>query len=413
MQREPIGWEDPLCLAVAGAVNQSMKKPPLPPESMRRTTVTQLTPPGRGAVATLAVDGAGALEAVGELFRPMTGKPLAASHVDRIRFGMWCHDSGDHEEVVICRRAADKIEIHCHGGDAAAAAIIATLVARGMVLGDEATWLQRRHQDPQLELVWRRLADARTQRTAGILLDQLHGAWPRAVGRISAALDANDENLANRHLQHLIDLAGLGRHLTVPWRVVVVGLPNVGKSSLVNTMLGFSRCIVYDQPGTTRDIVATHTALDGWPIELMDTAGLREGQNAIESEGVARARAEVAAADLVVHVCDATRPETNLVDPAIVGHPNVLTVENKSDLVAGTKHASDVQTSAVTSAGVERLIELIVLRLVPMSPAAGDALPISRVQIQLLEDVQASIASGDIQRAVAMLAPQSGGENCG
>jgi hypothetical protein len=62
---------------------------------------------------------------------------------------------------------------------------------------------------------------------------------------------------------------------------------------------------------------------------------------------------------------------------------------------------------------VERLIELIVLRLVPMSPAAGDALPISRVQIQLLEDVQASIASGDIQRAVAMLAPQSGGENCG
>lgn len=372
-------------------------------------TVTRLTPSGRGAVATLAVDGAGALEVIAELFRPMTGKPLAASPCDRIRFGLWCHDNGDQEEVVVCRRTADKIEIHCHGGDAAAAAIIATLVSRGMVQGDEATWLDERYRDPQFTLAWRRLADARTQRTAGILLDQLNGAWPMELDRIAAALEASDKGLASGHLQHLIDLVPLGRHLTTPWKVIVVGLPNVGKSSLVNTMLGFSRCIVFDQPGTTRDIVASHTALDGWPIELMDSAGLREGQNAIESEGVERALMEVATADLVVHVCDATRPSTKAIDPAIATHCNVLTVENKSDLVEQPTHVSDVQTSAVTSLGVERLIELIVLRLVRYAPAAGEAVPISNVQIQLLEEVQASVASGDTQRAMEILAQHRGG----
>jgi len=344
------------------------------------------------------------MEAVGERFRPITGKPLAASPVDRIRFGMWCHDNGDQEEIVVCRRSASKIEIHCHGGDAAAAAIVAALVSRGTVVGDEAMWMHQRHRDPQLEFVWRSLADARTQRTAGILLDQLHGAWPKALGQIAASLEANDRDLASGQLQHLIDLVPLGRHLTSPWKVVVVGLPNVGKSSLVNTMLGFSRCIVFDQPGTTRDIVATHTALDGWPIELLDTAGLHKGQNAIEAEGVECALWEVAAADLVVRVCDATCPDASVVDPAIVRHPNVLTVQNKSDLVDKARQSSDVQTSAVTRTGIDRLIELIVLRLVPNLPAAGDAVPISDPQIQLLADVQSSIDSGDIQWAVAILA---------
>ncbi|MDP6557257.1 MAG: 50S ribosome-binding GTPase [Pirellulaceae bacterium] len=386
-----------------------MKTRPSPSEPAHHTTVTRLTPAGRGAIATLAIEGAGAMEAVGELFRPITGKPLAASPVDRIRFGIWHHDTGDQEEIVVCRRAASNVEIHCHGGDAAAAAIIAALVSRGVVLGDEATWLHRRHRDPQLEFVWRRLSEARTQRTAGILLDQLHGAWPKALRQIAESLEVNGRDLASGHLQHLIDLVPLGRHLTIPWKIVVVGLPNVGKSSLVNTMLGFSRCIVFDQPGTTRDIVATHTALDGWPIELMDTAGIRDGQNAIEATGVELALSEVAAADLVVHVCDATRPDASLVDPAIARHPNVLTVENKSDLVDKPMQSSDIRTSAVTGAGVDRLIELIVHRLVPNSPTAGDAVPIGNVQIQLLADVQASINRGDIQRAVAILAQHHGG----
>ena len=394
---------------VAAAVMQPMNTPPLPFEPSHRTTVTQLTPAGRGAIATLAIEGGFAIEAVGEFFRPISGKPLDASEIDRIRFGTWHHDNGDREEIVVCRRAESVIEIHCHGGDAAAAAIIAALTTRGALVSNEATWLHQRHHDPLLEFIRLRLAESRTQRTAGILLDQLHGACAKALGQIAASLEVNDRDLAGRRLQRLIDLAPLGRHLTTAWQIVVVGRPNVGKSSLVNTMLGFSRCIVFDQPGTTRDVVATHTALDGWPIELMDSAGLRDGQDAIEAEGVERALSKVATADLVVHVCDATRPCSNVIEPAIARHSNVLTVQNKVDLADKPRSSFDVQTSALTKTGVDRLIELMVFRLVPCCPTPGEAVPINDAQIQLIEDVQASIASGDIQLALETLSKPSGG----
>lgn len=386
-----------------------MKTPQSSAQPSHRTTVTRLTPKGRGAVATLAIEGAGALQAVGEFFRPAAGQPLAQSTIDRIRFGTWHHDNGDREEIVVCRRAESVIEVHCHGGEAAATAIIAALVSRGTVVGTEATWLHQRQQDPLLEIVRRKLAEARTRRTAGILLDQLHGAWPKALAQMATALAANEPAVANRQLQRLLDLARCGRHLTTPWQVVVAGPPNVGKSSLVNTMLGFSRCIVFDQPGTTRDIVATQTALDGWPIELMDTAGLRAGQDAIEAEGVERALSKIACADLVVHVHDATRPNSHGVDGEITRHPNVLTVENKSDLVDQPARAVDVRTSAVTKMGVDQLIELIVLRLVPSPPVPGEAVPLDDAQCQVLEDVRASIASGNARRALDMLSGNPGG----
>src|SRR6185503_7750192 len=104
----------------------------------------------------------------------------------------------------------------------------------------------------------------------------------------------------------LLALAEVGLHLTTPWRVVFAGPPNVGKSSLVNALLGYPRAIVYDQPGTTRDVLTASTAFDGWPFELRDTAGLRDGisLDSVEVEGVARARAQIATADLVVFVHD-------------------------------------------------------------------------------------------------------------
>jgi tRNA modification GTPase len=89
--------------------------------------------------------------------------------------------------------------------------------------------------------------------------------------------------------------------------VVIAGPPNVGKSSLINALLGYQRAIVFDQPGTTRDVLTATTAIDGWPVELADTAGIREGDDAIETEGVARALAEIRAADLVVEVWDASQ----------------------------------------------------------------------------------------------------------
>src|SRR5262249_9107130 len=130
------------------------------------------------------------------------------------------------------------------------------------------------------------LAEARTQRTAAILLDQYHGAFSRAVAVAHAAWERGDTAEAGRLLEVLARYAPLGRPLTSPWRVVVAGAPNVGKSSLVNALAGYARCVVSPTPGTTRDVVTTLIAVDGWPVELADTAGLREAAGPLEEQGI-------------------------------------------------------------------------------------------------------------------------------
>ena len=87
-------------------------------------------------------------------------------------------------------------------------------------------------------------------------------------------------------VERLRELVPVAEHLDRPWRVVIAGAPNVGKSSLVNALAGFARSLVSPTAGTTRDVVTTRIALDGWPIELCDTAGQRESADAVESAGI-------------------------------------------------------------------------------------------------------------------------------
>ncbi|MBC8876190.1 MAG: 50S ribosome-binding GTPase [Planctomycetes bacterium] len=150
------------------------------------------------------------------------------------------------------------------------------------------------------------LAAARTERTAAILLAQYRGALEAELTAIVALLENEETDAAADRLRRLERYADFGKHLTTPWRVVLTGHANVGKSSLINAILGYERSIVFEQPGTTRDVVTATTAIDGWPVELADTAGLREGGDAVESAGVRLARERLAAADVVVAVFDRT-----------------------------------------------------------------------------------------------------------
>src|SRR5207248_5393874 len=181
---------------------------------------------------------------------------------------------------------------------------------------------------------------------------------------ILAGWEDGDAQREEPRLQSLDRLAGLGRHLTVPWRLVVAGAPNVGKSSLINALAGYQRCVVAATPGTTRDVVTTSLAIDGWPVEIADTAGLRTALADLEQQGIGLARQAVATADLCLWVLDASAalvwPEFSIA--------NVCFVINKVDLEAAwdleqANHA--VRVSALTGSGLAGLCAAISQRLVP------------------------------------------------
>jgi tRNA modification GTPase len=193
---------------------------------------------------------------------------------------------------------------------------------------------------------------------------------------------SDDRRAPLARLQHLLALAPLGRHLTRPWRVFIAGAPNVGKSSLMNALVGYQRSIVFDQPGTTRDLLTAVTALDGWPVELVDSAGLRESEDALEAAGVARATAGMAGADLVLWVEDAT-------ERAEVAHPRlcvgVLVVKNKADLLPAGAIPSDsdaLAVSALTGQGLDKLCQRIVEQMLPIPLAPGEGVIFTQRQEQ-------------------------------
>jgi tRNA modification GTPase len=405
--------------------------------------VIQLTPPGRGAIATLRVEGATAVAAVDACFRAGSGRPLSVFAVDRLAVGRFAGAAGEPGEEVVVRRCSDgAVEIHCHGGRAAAARIEELLAAAGSQSVPWRDWARDFCGDPFAAAAWIALAEARTERTAAILLDQFHGALRRALDDIREAAAHGRHDLARQQIEVLAARALLGRRLVEPWRVVFGGPANVGKSSLINALLGYGRSIVHDVAGTTRDAVTAMTAIDGWLVELCDTAGLRvvaeEGPplpgatagpasptagspgatagssssatNAagqaepcpehgggthhfasagalasVEAAGIELAKERLARADLVVLVFDQSISWSD--DDELLGRqwPDALVVHNKADLppAPGARPAG-LSVSALHGQGLAEVLAAISSRLVPEPPAPGAAVPLNDEQLQAI-----------------------------
>ncbi len=370
------------------------------------TIVVRLTPEGRGAVAVLLVAGPQAVEIVGRLFAGHGNKPLSERTLGRILHGRW--RTSDGEEIVVCRRAKNEVEVHCHGGKAAAAQITAELVAVGCAEIGWPAWIERREANSIRAAARKLLAEARTERTARILLDQYGGALENALQRIARHLLDGQAAEAAEQLQCLLNRAPLGLHLAAPWKVAIAGPPNVGKSSLLNALVGFERSIVFDQPGTTRDLVSIATAIDGWPIELIDTAGLRTGAEELEAAGIERAERQMRAADLVIWVREVGQGETGPEPPE-----NVVRVLNKIDLVNARlavcaecddqSLAAPLLTSAITGQGITGLAAAIVRRLIGEPPAPGDAVPFSKEQERGIRAAHEAVERYDFRAAIAAI----------
>jgi tRNA modification GTPase len=191
-------------------------------------------------------------------------------------------------------------------------------------------------------------------------------------------------------------------HLTIPWRVVIAGRPNAGKSSLLNALLGFQRSIISPQPGTTRDVVTAVTAFDGWPVELRDTAGLRESRDAIEAAGVASARREIEEADLLLLVIPANESTTEHFDFDLPRR--MLIVRSKADLVeAASVQPDEVAVSVITGVGLDMLVMQIMGLLMPLHPSAGAAVPITWSQVAVLHQACALLRRDETALAIESL----------
>ena len=329
--------------------------------------VALLTPPGRGALAVVGVAGVGAAVAVDHCFESRGGS-VAGRPDGAICFGRWraTPDSAG-EELVVVRYAAERIDVHCHGGEAAAAAVLGSLVAAGATAIGWMEWL-RATGCSEIDVEARTaVAVAGGPKAARILCRQLAGTLESELQRIDRLRGDGDHEAAETAVTRLLAAARVGLRLARPWRVVVAGEVNAGKSSLVNAIAGHARCIVSPEPGTTRDLVTTRLVLGGWEMDLIDTAGLRdggEGVGAVERAGIARAVAARGKADLVLRVV----ASDDAASAGVTLQPGELLVVTKSDLAGadrGCVRVDAVWTSAVTGAGIEELAARIVERLVP------------------------------------------------
>ncbi|MBI2808256.1 MAG: 50S ribosome-binding GTPase [Planctomycetes bacterium] len=327
------------------------------------THVACLTPPGKAAIATVALRGSLAWSIAHRLFKPRAGALPHEPSTGRFFLGKLGPDLGD--DVILAVKhdlPESEIEVHCHGGIEVVRCIVELCEAEGAT---QVPWPQFLGAEGRfLEM----LAQAPTARTAAILWDQANGAWQQ----VEAKNDA-------RTISRIKELIPLGQHLITPWQVALAGAPNVGKSSLMNALAGYTRTIVAATPGTTRDAVAVRFAIDGWPVELIDTAGIRAGAGELEGQGIDRARTAARDADLRLWVLDGAAEPTLPDDPGAW-----MYVINKIDQPAAwdwENVTGSCRTSAKTGAGLEELCQAVSHALVPAPPEPGEPVPCLPEQI--------------------------------
>ena len=343
---------------------------------------------GEGAVALLRVSGPRALEITGTLWggkKPLTDLPSRYA-----AFGPLAESGAKLDDVLLTVFRAphsytgeDVVEIACHGGVLVTRTVLGALLRAGARAAEPGEFTRRAFRHGKLDLTQAEavmdVVRAQTDLALRAAREQLGGALGTRIrtacasllaaqAQMEAAIDFPDEDIAPEtgavlrarvagvlaEARALLATATQGRVLREGLRTVIYGAPNVGKSSLLNRLLGFERAIVSARPGTTRDVIEETIVLHGIPVRLLDTAGLRESDDEIEQAGMERTRRALTDADLVLHVMDASLPAP---EAPLAPEPRAILVLNKCD--AG-EHASwsglgDVRISCATGAGLDEL----------------------------------------------------------
>jgi tRNA modification GTPase len=363
------------------------------------------TPPGRSAIAVVRLSGTGALEVAARVVDGLGDQRPRVATVTTFR---------DAAGVLIDRGLAtvfprphsytgeDLVELSCHGGLLAPARLLAALHAAGARPAAPGEFTRRAVLNGKLDLVQAEavgdLIDAVAPAQARAALDQLEGGLSRRLAELREALVGAEgllayeidfpgeddgpvppERIAARlaevaaRIERLLATAPAAERLREGALLVLAGRPNAGKSSLFNALLGSERALVTEVPGTTRDAVEAHTDFLGWPIRLMDTAGLWEATDRIDRLGIEMSRRYLGAADLVLLCVEAGRtaePD----ETAIAETRPTLLVRTKLDLTGRTE-GEGVGVSVVTGVGLDRLRRAVAERVFAERMSLGDLEP--------------------------------------
>lgn len=361
--------------------------------SKTSTIVAIATPPGQGAISLIRISGPHALEIAKRFF-----SPIPSPFVPRFQNFGKCRDRDGVviDEVLLTWFEApasftgeDVVEICCHGGTVVTRCILERILELGATPAEPGEFSQRAFLNGKIDLTQAEaimdLISAQTdlavkaagEQLAGRLgkeIESLRKTLIEIVAHVEAYIDFPDEDIdpeskeliGNRigtvieAINQLLDTADRGRILREGIKTVLCGAPNAGKSSLLNHLVGFDRAIVSHRPGTTRDTIEETISLDGIPLRLIDTAGIRDSDDEIEQAGIERTQVQMKEADLVLHLLDSTERNVPMTLPE---GPVVVRILNKTDLPPHPDWETDplaIPVSCLTGGGVAELRKHIV-----------------------------------------------------
>lgn len=363
--------------------------------------VAPATPVSDGGIAIIRLSGINCLSSVKPFFRTPSGSCDFCSHT--LYYGHFHNVVGNVLDEVMCvcmfaprsYTGEDVVEIHCHGGRVVVRLILDTLLENGCRMAHSGEFTQRAFLNGRIDLSKAEaVADiiaSRSELSASIAADQLSGCLSKKIyefrdiiigilSLVEAYIDFPEDDMDAPHIDSiesdlsvlLCDIDSLicgfeeGRIIKDGLSVLILGKPNVGKSSILNRLVGQERAIVTDIAGTTRDLIEESVTLSGLSLRFIDTAGIRDTDDPVESVGVDRAKSQIDSADLVLYVVDGTREDLagfNEVYGLLSDVP-VIVLVNKADVVGCatpgflSKHRS-LLLSAKDGSGFDHLADEI------------------------------------------------------
>ncbi|PYJ08013.1 MAG: tRNA uridine-5-carboxymethylaminomethyl(34) synthesis GTPase MnmE [Verrucomicrobia bacterium] len=366
--------------------------------SPRETMAAISTPTGEGAIALIRISGEDAIGVADRIYRGKEKPSEFPSHTQRLGEILEAERLIDQVVLSVHRAPAsytgeDLVEIGCHGGVLVTSRVLEACFRAGARAARPGEFSERAFLNGKMDLTQAeavmdlirarsdlalRAATEQLEGRLGSEIRAIRGQLVELLAHIEAAIDFPEEDIApaeGGQLQARLDLirqkmsdllatAEQGRILREGVRAVIYGPTNAGKSSLLNRLLGYDRAIVSETPGTTRDTIEEVISLRGIPIRLLDTAGLRDSQDVLEREGIARTERSLATADLLLHVFDRNAPKPTGLDRNQEDRIELVLL-NKSDLAEHPdwKDQDALRICCVEENGLRGLEEAIVTRI--------------------------------------------------